>query len=375
MAKETKDKKARVIEINTRMREILGQAKSENRAVTEAEQSELDSLHDERRVLVTEIQIETSERFIGAVGSMALQERQLAVAFQHAVQEAIRSNSTEMVLPERRDTFVTADATGMVPLTIGEVFGPLEKGLIMGSLGVRMQTGLVGDWDYPVVGPVDATINGETAEVTASKFSISKVSPKPNRCSIVIEVSNRAVNQTDGRLRDIILWQLPLSIERLLNAWLFKAGEISSGVSGPFVSPKTAQTYSGDAPTYKEILKFKAAVDKTGITPQGVGAYIMNNTMKAELEATPKDTGSGRMIIENGTINGTPVYVTEYMDDGAIYFGYFGYVLVGQFGQASLIVDPYTKASSNIVRFILNTDYDIKAALSEAFGKLTKAGA
>ena len=367
-----KTKKARVIEINTQMRDILNKAKDENRALTEEEQATLEDLRQERNVLSTEIQIETSERYINALNSASPQDRAIARAFSEQVREMLRSGNRDMLIPQQRDTFVTTDATGMVPLTIGEVFGPLEKGLIMGSLGVRMQTGLVGDWDYPVVGPVEASINGETTDVAATKFDISKVSPKPNRCSLVIEVSNTAIDQTDGRLRDIILWQMPMAVERLLNNWMFKATEIATGVTGPFVSPKTSLEFAGDVPTYKELLTFKATVDKTGITPQGVGAFIMNNVMKANLESTPKDTGSGRMIIENGTINGTPVLVTEYVADDTVYFGYFGYTLVGQFGEVHMVVDPYTKASANIVRFILNTNYDIKAALSEAFGKLVK---
>lgn len=366
------EKKARVIEINTRIREMLATAKSENRQLTEAEVAEKADLEQERGVLITEINIESSERFVAAMQNATPQERALNKAFEEAVRNAINGHK-DIAVPEQRDAFITSDATGMVPLTIGEIFLPLEKGLIMGSLGVKMQTGLVGDWDYPVIGPVEATINGETVDVAASKFDISKVSPKPNRCALVIEVSNRAVNQTDGKLRQIVLYQLPMAVERLLNKWLFQATEISSGVSGVFVSPKTDIEYSGEVPTYKEVLKLKASVDKTGIQPLGVGAYIMNNSMKAELESTPKDAGSGRMIIENGMINGTPVYVTEYVADNTVYFGYFGYTLVGQFGPMNITVDPYTKASSNIVRFVLNTDYDIKTPRSEAFGKLTKA--
>ena len=364
-------KRQRVIEINTRIREMLTTAKTENRQLTDAEAAEKSDLERERSVLVTELNIETSERFMNAIQTATPQQRALSRAFEEAVRNAI-STRQDINVPEQRDAFVTSDAAGMVPLTIGEIFLPLEKGLIMGSLGVKMQTGLVGDWDYPVIGPVEATINGETADVASSKFEISKVSPKPNRVALVIEVSNRAVNQTDGKLREIILYQLPLAVERLLNKWLFQSTEISSGVSGVFVNPTTKVTYTGAVPTYKEILKFKASVDKTGIQPLGVGAYIMNNTMKAELESTPKDEGSGRMVIENGAINGTPVFVTEYVADDTIYFGYFGYTLVGQFGTMSITVDPYTKASSNITRFILNTDYDIKTPRPEAFGRLTK---
>lgn len=370
MSKKT-EKRSRVLEINTRIREMLNAAKTESRQLTEAEVAEKRSLEEERGVLVTEINIETSERFINAMRNASPEERALNMAFQSAVQDALATRK-DINIPERRETIASTDVESMTPLTIGEIFMPLEKGLILGSLGVNMQTGLVGDWDYPIVGPVEATINGENVDVAASKFDITKVSPKPNRVALVIEVSNRAVNQSDGKLRQIVLAQLPMAVERLLNKWMFQATEISSGVSGVFVTPGTSVEYSGETPTYKEVLKLKASVDKTGIQPMGVGAYIMNNTTKADLESTPKDSGSGRMIIENGQINGVPVYVTEYVADNTVYFGYFGYTLLGQFGSMSITVDPYTKASSNITRFVLNTDYDIKTPRPQAFGKMTK---
>lgn len=37
----------------------------------------------------------------------------------------------------------TTDASSMIPTTIGDVIEPLEKGLIISKLGIKMQYGLV----------------------------------------------------------------------------------------------------------------------------------------------------------------------------------------------------------------------------------------
>ncbi len=79
------------------------------------------------------------------------------------------------------------------------------------------------------------------------------------------------------------------------------------------------------------------------------------------------------MIIENDAIDGVPVYVTEYAAEDTVYFGYFDYALVGQFGDMDLIVDPYTLSKKHQVRFVLNALFDMKAARAEAFGILTKS--
>ena len=79
------------------------------------------------------------------------------------------------------------------------------------------------------------------------------------------------------------------------------------------------------------------------------------------------------MILEDGKINGYPVLVTSYMATDTIGFGVFSYVAIGQFGDIDLVIDPYTQAKSNIVNFVLNSDYDIVTARSEAFAVAKKA--
>jgi hypothetical protein len=98
--------------------------------------------------------------------------------------------------------------------------------------------------------------------------------------------------------------------------------------------------------------------------------------MKAMLECTPKDKGSGRMIIENGTLAGYPVFCTEFINYGAdgqksnaeyIAAGAFAYLAANQYGDARLIVDPYTAAGSDSVVVTLNTEWSLTTLRKEAF--------
>jgi HK97 family phage major capsid protein len=177
---------------------------------------------------------------------------------------------------------------------------------------------------------------------------------------------------TNDKLYDVVVTSLRLAIQRTLNKWMFSATEIASGVTGPFVAPTTALTYAGATPTYQEICNLVGSVDATGIVPGPTAAFVMNNTTKAALKATPRGNGD-RMIIENDMIHGVPVFVTEYAPASTVSFGSFGYCLVGQFGESSLVVDPYTLVKKNQVQFTLNAHFDIKAARAQAFGKLAKA--
>lgn len=88
---------------------------------------------------------------------------------------------------------------------------------------------------------------------------------------------------------------------------------------------------------------------------------------KCLLESTPKDAGSGRMLIEDDMLLGRPVFVTEYIGDTYIGFGDFTYQAAGVFGQPYLTVDPYTGAGKNTVYFWLNVDWGTVTLRTEAF--------
>ena len=121
---------------------------------------------------------------------------------------------------------------------------------------------------------------------------------------------------------------------------------------GPFVAP--------------ELMKRVEEMNKAG-NKQVVKTWSRSSTIFPSFVGHTIAVHDGRRHV--------PVYVTEYAPKNAVEFGYFSYALVGQFGEMDIVVDPYTKATSNSVRFVLNTDFDIKAARAEAFGILKSANA
>ena len=120
---------------------------------------------------------------------------------------------------------------------------------------------------------------------------------------------------------------------------------------------------------------------KEGVEADQYGCYVCSAETYAELETTPRESGDARMILENGKINGYPVFVTEYINkavDGAVTehilgFGIFNYELLGQFGNMRMTIDPYTGASKDTTYFVFNTQYDMLTVRPEAFATLSKA--
>jgi len=376
--KEIKKSRARIAEINTRLGEMADMLETQKRSLTTDEVSEKDALIQEKEILqlrmeraiagvqAPEQEMKAEAVFAGAVASF-VHNRSLPEGC-----EGVMNGNTIEVPLTRADTIQdSSTVTPLIPLTIGEIIQPLEKGLILDKVGCKMQYGLVGDWVLPVVAGIEATIEDENAEVADTKIDITKIKPSPKRVSLAIPVSNRAIDQSNNALLEIVRTQMVMGLQRLLNKWMFQTTKITSKASdGCYVTAAAAPvvtTAAGVGFSWKDVIALKGAVMKTGVVFDGTAAYVCSATTYAELEATPKDTGSGLMVLENGKINGYPVFMTEYIGDGVLGFGIFNYELVGQFGKMHMIVDPYTGAKKNLIYFVLNTDFDMLTVRTEAF--------
>ena len=360
----------RFFEVRDELRGIYATAEKEDRALTEAEADKVERLRSELKQCDCEMLIESCERsqaMIRVNGGSATDEAEFRQAFNKALIEA--SQTGQPIALRAANVVDKADAQPLINLTVGDIIGPLEPGLVLDKVGCKIQTGLDKDWIYPVVEAVEATLAGESVQISDSDIDINSVKPTPQRVAISVPVTRTALVMTNERLFDIVKSSLNQAVVRTLNKWMFTL-EALNGVAGPMMGATTKLTYAGDAPTYKEICSFVGAVDATGIVPGTTAAFVMNNQMRAALKSTPRGNGD-KMVIENDMIDGVPVFVTEYAT--GVQFGYFSYMLVGQFGEASLVVDPYTLAKKNQVQITLNAFFDEKAARNQAFGVLTKA--
>lgn len=371
--KERKQWRSRIAEINLRFEELATVIEKEKRQMTDDEREERNALVQEKEIL--QLRLERSEHNPPTVQEVS-QERAFAqlVTAMHGkceMPEECRSlvNGTDLEIPISRAYQDTASAESIIPLTIGDIIQPLEKGLILSKVGMKMQYGMVGAWQFPIVAGVEATIEDENAEVNDTTIDIGKINPTPRRVAIAIPVSNRAIDQSNGALLDIVRTQLGMATARLLNRWMFSPTKITTKASdGCFVNPGTILNATGKA--WKDAIMLKGKVMSTGVIFDGTPAYVCSATKYAELESTPRDAGSGLMVIENGKINGFPVFMTEYIGEGVLGFGIFSYELVGQFGMMRMTYDPYTGAKRNLVYFVFNADYDMLTLRKEAFGIL-----
>ena len=249
-----------------------------------------------------------------------------------------------------------------IPVTIQELIKPLEAELIYGKIGLKVQTGVRGKIQWPVLdNSVEVSVGEELDEVDTKVLSFDKITTTPYKLGISIEVSNEAINDEAFDLNGLIVEQMGRAMGRVLNKRVLalSAPVVKAGFVGPLVSHKQTLEFAGATPTYAEVKELKGKVLGTNANMAGF-CYIMNAALYSALEAAPKDLGSGRFIIEGGKIDGDPIFITDNSEyAGKLVCGCFGYEALNQHGQSHFIVDPYTKAKKNVTVFTLNADWSL----------------
>ena len=384
-----KKKFARLREISARLRAMAETLRTEKRQRTDAETAEFSELLREKQL----IEIEIAAEGISQAG--AIPQRQTQTLTQY-VRERLKEDPTkpiEILLREGEGsggTTVTQDVTGVAvnthvtddlndgalqPLTIGEILNPVEAELIWHKIGVRIPTGLSGRYEWPVVGDIEGTFVAEGEELEAQKIDLDSIPAVQQRIGVYVRLSSQSIFNSSGKIESIAKERMPHSIVRDINKVLFSRTQLANcKIKGPLVGKKAIALSAPGNKTFRELNVAKAGLLSKGYSSVGL-VWVMTEATKAILEATPKDAGSGIMVVENDRMCGLPVYCTPYIGEDNIGIGDWRYQVCGQFGTPRFIVDPYSEAAKDLVKLVLNTDYGTATLRPDAFELYTFATA
>lgn len=343
-----------------RISELADTCEKENRSRSEEENSEYDSLVRDNELLRMRMQAEAA--------NAAMVGNPVADANAIVRENLAAGRQTKIVL--MRDLMMVSDATsgGIVPLQIQDVIDPLTEGLIIDKLGLPMPTGLAGDYVWPTYEAVEASIVGEGVALSDTKVNLAKLTAQPQRIGIAIPVTRESINQSNGIIEEIVKRIIPKSLSMLMNKVLLSTTKVTAATSlvGPFVGLAAKAEKMSAVPTFLDFVNIKAKVLAAGIDGEHL-CWVMTQAQKAIAEATPKDAGSGLMICDNDKIAGIPVFCSHYIGEGYVGLGDWRYQPMGLFGDISFVIDPYSKARSNAVDFVLNVNYATTTLQSKAF--------
>lgn len=127
----------------------------------------------------------------------------------------------------------TSESAAAISILAQDFIEPLNKGLIMNQLGLRMKEGLTANVKYPIMPAFEAKFVNEKETVADSTVNETALQPTPRRIAISVPLTDLANVQTDGKLYSWIIDNLAVAMARTLNRWMFQATPIITGVYGP----------------------------------------------------------------------------------------------------------------------------------------------
>lgn len=367
----------RIGEINTRLAEIARSAEAEGREFTKEEQAEINSLTREKSWRTTMLQA-------GPAYSGGMEREAEHRSLESMIREAVGKGGLQTIPLFRNEgdsaqttptpvTIVTADAVSgaIVPLTVGEIIKPLVEGVIYNKIGIRMPTGLAGDYVWPVVGStLKAEFVGEGVALTAQGIDLDKISANKQRLGVTVELTRESIFQSRGLIEQLVREQIGEVFPVALNEVIL-GGSTKGNLKSPFATAKCVKKTIAaiGSGTMKELAKIKAEKLNAGYSSAGM-VWVMDEGTKAELECTPRDAGSGMMLVENDRLLGLPIFCSHVMN-GKIGLGDFRYQVCGQFGDFSFVVDPITKAKEDKICLTLNGYFSTTTLREDAFTLIT----
>lgn len=265
---------------------------------------------------------------------------------------------------------------GVIAKSVMDLDVAMRAKLIAGELGCEIVTGLEDNVSYPLYTGASYTWAGENELVAAANGTLSNIDLMPMRLSGTVEISNSLLAQAgktgiEAKIMNDLYNGIICEVEkRMWSATAGVAGKSPAGLAN-------GKTYL-DASNYAGIVSMEAVIESDNML-QGNLAYITNSQGKSYLKTTLKAANvAGYLMDVDGTVNGYKTLSTSNVGKfggtpkNGIIFGDFSKVVICQWGDLQVIVDPYTRKKENITEVTVNAlfNFGVKNPKALSFGVL-----
>ncbi len=242
---------------------------------------------------------------------------------------------------------------------------------LVGNVDVPRQTGsATGEW---------GNFDGTTA-LSASDITLDKISLTPKTVGGLVTFSRKLIMQGTPDIENLVRQDLARVLAEQVDIKALQGdgtGNTPRGILNTAGIGSGTYVNGGD-PTYANIVGMEGNL-ATNNADSGSMAYITTPTLMATMKTTDVGTDTGSFIWSSssergqGQVNGFPAHYTTNMPAGAVLFGNFSDMVVGNWGALELDADPYTGfAKGNVsIRAFMDVDFGVRHP--ESFTVLTEA--
>ena len=247
----------------------------------------------------------------------------------------------------------------IVPTDKLNILEPLRGESILSKVGATFLTGLVGNISIPAYSGSTAGWKGEMEDAEDGKGAFSTVELAPKRLTAYIDISKQFLVQDSVGAEEMLR-------RDIVNAIISKLEQTVFGEEAGTNDKPQGLLYNAEEgePSYAEACEDEAAITDF----RGEKVYVMSPSAKAVFKQTTisGDKSDLRLLLQDNEVNGYRVVSSSNVADGGYLYGDFGELVVAQWGAIDIVVDPYTLATKNAVRLVVNCFFDAKLRRSGA---------
>ena len=258
-----------------------------------------------------------------------------------------------------------ADTDGAIVATVAEqgkeivptdklnILGPLRGKSILAEAGATFLTGLVGNISIPMYSGSTCGWKGEMSAADNGMGEFDTVELSPKRLTAYIDISKQFLVQDSVGAEEMLRADIVNALISKLEQTIF--GEADGDATKPAGIFYDAEEQD---PSYQAVCEVEAELTDY----LGDKRFVMSPNAKAAFKQT---TISGqlsdlRLLMDGNEVDGYPVSVSSNVADGCWAFGDFKELVVAQWGAIDIVVDPYTLATKNAIRLVINAFFDAK---------------
>lgn len=272
------------------------------------------------------------------------------------------SGQIQLPVEERSDPKPTDGAIVATAQTQGEeivetekldILGPLRGKSILAEAGCTFLTGLVGNISIPMYSGSTCGWKGEMVAADNGMGEFDTVELSPKRLTAYIDISKQFLVQDSVGAEEMLRADIVNALVAKLEKTIF--GDAQGDATKP-----EGIFYNADEqdPSYAAVCEAEA--DLTDYL--GDKRFVMSPDAKAAFKQT---TISGqlsdlRFLMQGNEVDGYPVSASSNVVSGGWAFGDFRELVVAQWGAIDIVVDPYTLATKNAIRLVINAFFDAK---------------
>ena len=266
------------------------------------------------------------------------------------------SGQIQLPVEERGDAVaatVATDGKEIVATDKLNILGPLMDKSVLAEAGATFLTGLVGNISIPTYTGSTCGWKGELEAADNGKGNFGSVELSPKRLTAYIDISKQFLAQDSVGAEEMLRADIVNALVAKLESTIF--GDAAGDNTKPAGIFNSAEVV---APSYQAVCDAEAAVkDYSGEKRFVMGPSAKSAFKQATISGAKSDL---RLLLEDGEVDGYPVSDSSNVVAGGYAFGDFGELVVAQWGGIDIVVDPYTLATKNAIRLVINAYFDAK---------------